>query len=63
MKNETPKVLEENTGEFFCNLVIEKASLTVPKNSESIKEEKFSDILKNKILSMQNSYKRSQREK
>lgn len=59
MENENSNVLQEIIGEFFYNLGIEKAFLTVSKNSESIQKEKFSDIFKNKILSMQNLYKKS----
>lgn len=38
MQNETIKVLEGNMGEFFYNLGIKKAFLTMTKNLESIKK-------------------------
>lgn len=55
MQNETIEVLEGNMGEFFYNLGIEKAFLTMTEHLESIKKEidKFSYKKKNKAFSMQ----------
>ena len=55
VQNETIKVLEGNMGEFFYNLGIDKAFLTMTKHLESTKKEidKFSYKKNNKAFSMQ----------